>query len=439
MILIKKLVIKNFAYFDDQVVHFYRNTILLGGNNSGKTRILKIIENIINNTLQKSEYAKSSSNNESKISATFTIDGKNIHRKYSVRNNKLELDKDSGEFPEGTLGIFIPAKYINSVDIINEALKQKYVNWPEYIDFTNRIKLEVNAITNAINDLPKIDKHEICIVSGDENITIPKAKQLNREITINDVKTSSSIEFEGDGFNKYISVGLLKSKSNSEDYTKNTILLIDEIENHFSKKTIEIFLGLVKNVQFICTSHRVEITSHINSVFLINDISTIDDISITMDRAIERNVIFLEGKNDFPPVALSLQNRKIDGKILFSASGKDNIEKLIKKFDSAHCIKDRDQRNDTQNNLVTDKKTFFTRGFQMENYVTNDDFARIFKIPTSHFDINSTIDDMIKNNSLDCKENQFKEKISNDDNWVVNSTLPKELETWINSWQNNNK
>ena len=246
-----------------------------------------------------------------------------------------------------------------------------------------------------------------------------KNKIDNREKLEN---SSISIENEGDGFKKNIVIEFLKT-------IKTNLILIDEIENHLSTKTINEILSSLKtnleNFQLIATSHRIEICKGIDSITSVNN-DTIPRIGAYINNEIKNDVIVVEGKNDLPIFSKLLELINKD-KVIIVATNKKEVKRLSKEFRVKGVIDrdDSEQKNEDSLIKITNKR-------QLENYVPQSFIDEDPKLKGIQIKDETTIDEMFDNSKFESKS-ELKNYIANNvEDWLNNDNeLIEEFKNWI--------
>ena len=339
---IKKITIINLVGINNKTIFFNKNTIIMGKNNSGKTRTLRILYSALSGKLSK-DYKKEATA-ESKIKISYK-DSTNTNLVAIYSGEKLELTSGDDISNHAVNPIFIESTNININELITNSIQSELSTSPEFLAFKSKAELIADTFFTTINS-STFNGNPFML----SNIAQDKMPKYKVETQNNDI----NIDLEGDGIKKVLSVKLLEQ-------IDTNIIIIDEIENHLSVASITEMLSVVLDKQIIASSHRIEVNSGIDTVTSINN-ETIPNIGAYINNAIADDVIIVEGKNDIPILKKALEIIGED-KILVVGTSKKQAKLIAKKYGTKAFI-DRDS-----DPLINDGVIFQTSPIQMENYI----------------------------------------------------------------------
>lgn len=379
---IRRLYVDGVLNLKGTTVFFHKNTIIMGSNNSGKTRILNIIKAIFDRNFTKiQKYTKS----DAKIKLEFMYLNKVYKLLFSGIN--LESAKENDLFYNNfSIDVcFIPSNNLDLNTWITNLMQNEISKTKEFHDFKKRVEDLTDQYLANINKGIFSDKTKNNIKSKPEDkLPTFKIQLLRNGIDINE---------EGDGFKKHIMIQLLIQNLLKSE---NSLILIDEIENHFSVKTIQFVLNNIPtNSQIIATSHRIEINnSKLNSLTTLNN-KIMQEFSAHFSDDLVSKIILVESKSDFFIIAKVIEMLKLKSQwIIIVTTKKEYAEKLSLNYG---CIAFMNRYN---SKIKNSNYIYFTNKKHILNYVPQSFFDNNPKLQEIKISTDISIQEMIKNAAL---------------------------------------
>lgn len=377
------IMIKNYKSIVSEIFKFGKNNLIIGTNDSGKTSILECIKIFFENSKIDTNFFN---DKEKEINITIKIED-TVYSKVWKKDGKFNQNswnQTGKELPSNLSLVHIGA---NNVDVISQfkAVLDSQIKNSQNEEIIAKINEIINNIFNEM--VQSIDTEIISIPEINTEWNLKVSPEWNKAFKIEQKNTElTPIDGRGLGYQRNLLISLACSNLNS-----NIILLIDEIENSFSKKNVEKLIQILsrKTYQFICTTHNLNVLSACKkNKFSIKykAIENVTEFDILEGLGLNKlqdssKFIIMEGKTDIPYIESVLQILENGEEyIALYGGGQGNLvdfSLLLKKRLPFNCLNKIIYDGDQRNSKHSEHETIILEHNSIEYYNSKEDIISV--------------------------------------------------------------